>query len=74
MLSLREVWKEAAETSIGAPMGRDAKRGEEAPSSVETGVGPGSRIGWESAFDFDVDESKEDITETGHGTGAEVRA
>jgi hypothetical protein len=39
------VWNEAAETSMRAPIGRDANRGDEAPRSVETGDGSGARTG-----------------------------
>ena len=39
MPRLRAIRKEAAETSIRAPMGRDEKRGEELPSNVDTGEG-----------------------------------
>ena len=43
MPSLSEIWKEAGETSMRAPMGRDEKRGEEAPSNVDTGEGSFAR-------------------------------
>jgi len=43
--SLRAVWKEAAETSMRAPIGRVAKRGDEAPSRADTGEGTVARTG-----------------------------
>lgn len=45
MPSLRAIRKEAAETSMRAPMGRDEKRGEEEPSKVEIGEGSVARTG-----------------------------
>lgn len=48
-----------------APMGRDANRGEEAPSSVETGVGSGAKTGRKRVFGVDVDKSREEVTEAG---------
>jgi hypothetical protein len=53
--SLRAVWKEAAETSIRAPIGRDAKRGEEEPSNVDTGEGSGARTDRKRVFGVDAD-------------------
>ena len=52
---MRTVWKEAAETSIRVPIGRDEKRDEEAPSSVETGEGSGARTGRKRVFVIDED-------------------
>ena len=65
MPSLRAVWKEAAETSMRAPIGRDAKRGEEAPSNVETGVGSRARTGRKRVLDVDVDRSRDGAADAG---------
>ena len=46
-----------------APMGREANRGEEAPSSVETGVGSGAKTGRKRVFGVDVDRSREGVIE-----------
>jgi hypothetical protein len=48
-----------------APMGSDANRGEEAPSSVETAVGSGANTGRKRVFGVDVDRSREGVTEEG---------
>lgn len=48
-----------------APMGRDAKRGEEAPSKVETGVGSGAKTGRKRVFGVDADGSMEGAAEAG---------
>ena len=70
MPRMRAAWKEAAETSIRAPMGRDAKREGEAPMRVETGVGSGAKTGRKRAFDFDVVGSREGVVEAkGRGEG-----
>jgi hypothetical protein len=53
--SFRAIWKETAETSMHAPMGRDEKRGEEAPSNVDTGEGSVARTGRKRVFDGDDD-------------------
>ena len=51
-----------------APMGRDANRGEEAPSNVETGVGSGAKTGRKRVFGVDVDRSnREGVTEEEEG-------
>lgn len=55
MPSLRAIRKETAETSMRAPMGRDEKRGEEAPSNVDTGEGSAARTGRKRVFDRDDD-------------------
>jgi hypothetical protein len=55
--SLRAVWKDAAETSMRVPIGRDEKRGEEAPSNVETGEGSGARTERKRVFVIDEDRS-----------------
>ena len=60
MPSLRAVWKEAAETSTRAPIGRDAKRGDEAPSSVETGEGSVARTGRKRVCVADDDDDDDD--------------
>ena len=59
MPSLRAIRKEAAETSMRAPMGRDEKRGEEAPSSVEMGEGSFAMTGRKRIWDVDDDRSWE---------------
>jgi len=58
--SLRAVWKEAAETSIRAPIGRVAKRGDEAPSRVDTGEGSVARTGRKRVWlvESDVDDNR----------------
>ena len=67
---MRAAWKEAAETSICAPIGRDAKREEEAPMRVETGVGSGAKTGRKRALDFDLVKSWEGVVEAeGRGEG-----
>jgi hypothetical protein len=48
-----------------APIGRDAMRGEEAPRSLETGVGSGARTGRKRIFGVDADGSREGIAEAG---------
>jgi hypothetical protein len=63
--SLRAIRKETAETSMRAPMGRDEKRGEEAPSNVDTGEGSAARTGRKRVFDGDGDRSWEGIAEGG---------
>jgi hypothetical protein len=66
--SLRAVWKEAAETSMRAPIGREAKRDEDAPSSVETGVGSDARTGRKRGFDAGAEgEAEAEIKGEGEG-------
>jgi hypothetical protein len=48
-----------------APMGRCAKRGEDAPRSVETGVGSGAKTGRKRVFGVDADGSREGVAEGG---------
>ena len=48
-----------------APIGRDKKRGEELPSSVEIGVGSGDRTGRKRVFGADADGSREGEAEAG---------
>jgi hypothetical protein len=48
-----------------APIGRDAKRGEEAPSNVETGVGSGAKTGRKRVFGVDADGSREGAADAG---------
>ena len=70
MPRMRAAWKEAAETSIRAPIGRDAKREEEAPMRVETGVGSGAKTGRKRALGFDLVRSRECVVEAeGRGEG-----
>lgn len=58
--SFRAVWKEAAETSMRAPIGRVAKRGDEAPSSVDTGEGFIARTGRKRVWfaESDADDNR----------------
>jgi hypothetical protein len=63
--SFRAVWKEAAETSIRAPIGRDAKRGEEEPSSVDTGEGEDARTDRKRVFVVDDGWVREAVVEDG---------
>ena len=63
MPSLRAIRKETAETSMRAPMGRDEKRGEEAPSNVDAGEGSAARTGRKRVFDRDDDRSWEGVAE-----------
>ena len=51
--SLRAIRKEAAETSMRVPMGRDEKREEELPSNVDTGDGSVARTGRKRVCDVD---------------------
>ena len=53
MPSLCATWKEAAETSIRAPIGSDAKCGEDEPSNVDTGEGPDARTERKRVFNTD---------------------
>lgn len=48
---LRAILNAEGETSMRVPTGRFTKRGDEAPSSVETGDGDGDRTGWKCAAD-----------------------
>jgi hypothetical protein len=66
MLSLCTIWKEAAETLMCAPIGRDVNHGEEALRSVETGVGSGPRTGQKCVFGVDADGPREGIAEAGN--------
>ncbi len=50
-----------------APIGSVAKRGEEAPRSVETGVGCGAKTGRKCVFGVDVDRSRGDVAGAGEG-------
>ena len=70
---MRAVWKEAAETSIRAPIGSDAKRGEDAPRSVETGVDSGARTGRKRVGGADAEGSREAEAEAkGEGEGLRI--
>ncbi len=56
-----------------APIGRDVKRGEEAPRSAETGVGSGARTGRKRVFGVDADGSREGVAEAnGEGEGLRI--
>jgi uncharacterized membrane protein len=48
-----------------APIGRDAKRGEEAPRSVETGVGSGAKTGRKRVFGVDPVWSRVGVADAG---------
>lgn len=67
MPSLRAIWKETAETSMRVPIGRVAKRGDEAPRRVDTGEGSVARTGrkrvWFAESDADDDRSWESEVE-----------
>jgi hypothetical protein len=62
--SLHTVWNKVGETSMCVPIGRDVKRGEEAPSKVETGVGSGAKTGQKHVFGVDTDGSREGTADT----------
>ena len=65
MPSLRAIRKEVGDTSIRAPTGRDEKRGEEAPSNVETGEGSFARTVRKRVCDVDDNRSWEGVAEGG---------
>lgn len=55
-----------------APIGRrHTKRGEEAPSSVDTGVGSGIKTGRKRVLIVDVDESRVCVDEAGYEAESE---
>ena len=57
------VWKEAAETSMRAPLGRETKCGEEALSNIEAAAGSRTRTGRKHVLSVDADRSREGTTD-----------
>lgn len=78
MPSLCAIRKEAAETSMRAPIGRDEKRGEELPSNVDTGEGSVASTVRKRVGRVDGDRSREESSPEGlrivlaAGSGVEV--